>query len=403
MAEPTTTRQNIRRAIGRAAHLEFFLRYGAGEVALTSAGDTTTVTLTSTALSQDTDFWQGAWVYDVEADAERWIVNSSSNGQIDMEFAQAEASTSGDMIEIWDMWPPSMIHDAINKAHRVSWRPFPSIQLVESLVLCEDKRRYGIRASDFNGMDTDDDYPEVGEVLQIWLETSRNKVTGIFSDTADSDGSAITNGARDTTLGTNSVNVSTGSDTDLDSDDGYLISFYKGTGAGQIRELTSISSDKVISWDTDLVTAVDTTTYYAIWCPAVGEQYDDWHPVTAVRFDRMENPSEMWLREAYYSAHGMRIAVKYVPQTSDFAADSDVTTVPEEFLVHKSLARLFAGLVSDNRVDRQSMAGLASYHDDLGEKFLADHGRDWPSAWLWSESDPVKYGPYSNTPNPLDW
>ena len=387
MAPPTTTRSSIRRALGRNARLEFFMRYGAGYVALTSAGDTTALVLTSTSLSQDTDFWKAAWVYAVESSEERYITQSSSDGALHMEFAETAASTSGDLIEIWDQWPPSAVHQAINQAHRNSWRFFPDIRICENVIICEDKLKYGLATSDLNGPDTADDNPAVAEVLQVWIERSNNAVNGQITST-----SATSNAANDT---------ESTPDTDADSD--YLISFYDGVGVGQLREVVSWDSDGLITWDTEAATEPDTTTKYKIWHPEVGAQVEDWYKLTAARFVPLEYPDYMYLTQRYPSAYGLRMRLIYSAQTTDFADDTATTYVPEEWLLWKTLAILHAGVVGDNRADRASEAGLASYYDELAQKFVADEGRTLPAMTHWVEKDVSGYSAYSDDQNPLGW
>src|SRR3990167_6538278 len=126
MAEITYTRVDIRRAIGRTSRQEFFLRYG-NDSAITADSDASTVLVTfadPAFITQDTDYWQNDWLYDVTLGEERTILNSSSGGGIDVEFPFSVAASSGDSFEIWGLWPPSVIHDAINRANRHSWRMF---------------------------------------------------------------------------------------------------------------------------------------------------------------------------------------------------------------------------------------------------------------------------------------
>jgi len=191
MSDITTTRVQVRRALGRAMHMEYYLRYG-DDIQIVTAGSTTTPSVTSSNLNQDTDFWAGGWIYLNEEDEERMIIASSSNGLITLDYPQTNASTSGDLIEITDGWPPHALHDAGNRAIRHAWRFWPDI--VEADLVLTERLDYAIASSDFNdnGDPGDNDFFTVAEVLQIWLEvneshqgqiTSTSSVTA-FNDTA---------------------------------------------------------------------------------------------------------------------------------------------------------------------------------------------------------------------------
>ena len=395
MAEIITTQADIRRSIGRMVRLEFFLRYGSeipknlGDI----VGNTNTLTIVGDSdLVQDTDFWRYDWVYLVDsvgAQSERTIINSSSNGELVLEYGLSSAHTTAATYEIWGLWPPSDVHQKINMALRSAWRFFPNVVVNEQVIIQQDVTQYGILSSDLNNLDTDQDFPSVAEMLQIYIEQSRNVVTGRitsvvgFTQFSDSNNEWTTNAAGDV------------ANTD------FLISFYDGPGQGGIREISAWDTNGSFTVDTDVDATLTTNTLYAIWNPSSDQV--DWYRLTSARFDQIENPSELYLTQLYPQAHGMRMRFVYTAQTTDLALDTDETVVPEEYLVYKALSFLYDELVGDNRHDRSSHAGLAEYYDGLAAKFAQDEGRQLPAATLWTEVDVGAYDGYGHDANPLMW
>ena len=392
VAEIITTRAQIRRSIGRMIRLEFFLRYG-GDIPKSvtdPGGDTnTTILVHDSDLTQDTDAWRYDWWYDITLDEERVIMNSSSDGAINLEWALSAASTAGDPYEIWGMWPPSDVHQKINMALRSAWRFFPNVVVNEQIVLREDQMRYGLASTDLSNLDTDQNEPPVAEVLQIYIEQSRDVKLGQITSTT----SATVFTDENNEWSTNAAGGVAGTD--------FLVSFYSGLGSGQLREVTTWDTDGIFTVDTDM-DDFDTNTRYAVWDPSTG-QFDEWYRLTAAKFDQIENPDEFYLTQLYPAVYGMRFRIIYAAQSTDLAADTDESRVPEEYLVYKALSILYDELVGDNRHDRSSHAGLAEYYDQLAQKFAGDEGRQLPAATIWSEVDVGAAGAFREQGNPMGW
>ena len=395
MAEPTFTRTSIRRSIGRMARMEFFMRYGSGNSVICDSDNSTSTPQigfdntdgAAVSLPQDSDFWVGSWLFDLAQSEERLITVSNSSGIITPEYGFTALSSSGDSFEIWDLWPPSDIHAKMNMALRNSWRFFPNIVNAETIVMQEGLVRYGLLDSDLTQPDNTN--PSVAYVLQLFVEKNNRVIRGQVTST----------GAAALTF----TDASFPYDSDDEVDTDYLISIYDGPGAGTLRQLNTVDSDLLFTVDTDWAAsdALTTNSKYAMWDPTTDAQ-EEWYRLTAVRFNSMEYPDYMELRNLYPSAYGMRIRVVYVENTTDLLTEAEVTRVPEEYVAFKSLAMLYDELVGDNRHDRASHAGLAEYYDQLAQAFVQQNRRTLPAMTLWQEQD-LAGGGFSDVADPLGW
>jgi hypothetical protein len=330
--------------------------------------------------------WQGGWVYNATRDEERIIqLFQADQHRIIPEWEFTTEVVSSDEWEIWSLWPPSQVHDAINMAVRDAWKAFPRVVTHERLVVQEDVSRYDLDTGSLNPF-TADDYPQIGILLSLWIEMSRNKITG---DVTAGDSTYV----DDTTM--DSPDTTAGSD--------WFMSIYKGTGGGQLRELDSVSSDGRMTPDQELATNPDTTSGYALWDAAKGEQEDDWYKVTAVRLDQLEYPNVLYLLKQYPAAKGLRFRLHYVAGQATLDVDAAETYAPQEYVVFKALSYLYDSLVSDHRVDRQGHGGLAEYYDQLARTYLAENKGEMPAITLWTEEEATYYAGITDESDPLGW
>ena len=395
MAEPTFTRTSIRRSIGRMARMEFFMRYGSGNSVICDSAASTSTPLVSfdntdgaaVSLPQDSDFWVGSWLFDLAQSEERLITVSNSSGEITPEYGFSVAASSGDSFEIWDLWPPSDVHQKMNMTLRNSWRMFPNIVSAETIVLQDGIVRYGILDSDLTQPDNTN--PSLAYVLQLHIERNSRVRRGQVTST----GTAVT--FTDT-------NFPFDSDTTLDTD--YLIGIYAGPGAGTLRQINTLDSDLLFTVDTDYAAsdALTTDSKFSVWDPTTDAQ-QEWYRLTAVRFNALEYPDYLELRQLYPGYYGMRLRVTYVENTTDLLAEAELTRVPEEYVAFKSLSMLYDELVGDNRHDRASMAGLAEYYHTLAEDFVRQNRRTLPAGTLWQEEDLAGGSQWSDLSDPLGW
>ena len=138
MAEVTVNRQTLRRDVAKTARMNFFLRYKDQELNFTASGDSNAGTASTevfycTNLTQKEGFWNNSYLYVVSTDAakdglERLIPNfNRERNALYLEWPcdTDEVPSSDDKFELYDIWPPSSVHEALNDAIRYSWRTFP--------------------------------------------------------------------------------------------------------------------------------------------------------------------------------------------------------------------------------------------------------------------------------------
>lgn len=385
MAEPSVSRASLRRSIGRLSRQEFFRKYAKNGYFKATTADTTEVADT-VSLKQSDDYWQGQILYDATIEEERMITAFDAGAhKLIPEFEFSTGISSDDEFEIWSLWPPSAVHDAIDASIEEAWKIFPRTVTNERIIYQEDVTRYQFDSDSLNPF-TDDTYPPIGILLSIWIEKSRNAITGMAT-------------------GGDSTQIE---DTDMDSPDttadtDWFVSIYAGTGVGQLREVSSVDSDGIISLSEDLATNPDTTSEYALWDVAKGEQEDEWEKLTALNLDRLEYPDWMYLTKTYPEAEGMRFRLRYVAASPTLSADTDEVYIPREYIWYKALSILFASVTIDIGVDRSAYAGLSDYFGQKADKYAAEHGRPMPPMDLWMEEDVSGYTGAGDQIDPLGW
>lgn len=386
MAETTVSRTDLRRAIGREARLEFFQRYSAGEVLVTGGPDTDvpdSLNVECVDLTQGDSFWVNGWIYFVSDTAgalgvgatgiERPITGFvSDSNKLTVEYPFGVTPKVNAKIEIYDIWPPTAIHRAINKAIRLGGRAFSDIDEDDTtFCVVKDRLRY-----DLSSMGS-----PPRRILSVWLEQPSNQLSG------RSDSSSAT---------TVEVNAWAGSLTDADTL--WWVSIYDGTGKGQTRRVVSVDDDSgtvtVATWKTN----PDTTSLLKAWDG--DDQINDWLLLGGGRVDQRESPNYFDFIYTYPSYEGNRI--RFISQVTPAALDGDTetTVVPEDFIVYKALSNLHDQLVGDNRVDRQLHASMAEYYDALAENFKRDFVRRQPPRTLRKQTSGQGYAPVDN---PMGW
>ncbi len=392
MAEPTTTRLALRRAIGRTARMKFYLRYPNGSLEFSSDGGTSTDDVNSTEvfycdkLAQSEGAWNNAYIYVTSTDDnidgfERRIANFNADANamfLDWPADTDEVPSSDDSFELLSIWPPSQVHDAINDSIRDAWRTYPDVVTDESLVVEEDKREY-----DISGLS---DVPY--RMLQIYVERSVSNLDGQITTVTDSDDFG------DSNMDLSALTASTTSISD------WRVGIYTGTEAGQLFTLSAASTTtQLFTVATPATTNPDTDSRFTLWNQA--EQDVNWYRLLPVRFDTVEHPNKMYIQGDLGTSEGMRLRLVYLAQPVTLDADTDETTVPRYFLVNKSLAHLHDSLVNDNRADRRDHSAIAEHHDQLARAFEAQNPRRMPTGTVWQEVRGYKSG--RSQIDPLGW
>ena len=379
MAEPTYTRKELRRAICAEARMEFYKRYPDYE--LTPDSDCSTTTLKCSKLVQAADSWKSSYIWVMSTDnardgLERYITASGTDGSLTLEWPcdTDQVPSTDDTFEIISMWPPSFIHEKINDVVRDEFRVYPNVVTDESIVIQEEKLEY-----DLTGL-----VPLPWQILQVYVERTTSGLYGTITSWS-TDGSQF----GDTTMDLSGV------DTD------WKASFYYGSGAGQLFSIQSV--DTAAGLITPAVPAADmpgTDTKLMLWDPT--DQDLAWYPYLYCRFDQTEFPDKLYLYEDPSASYGLRFRLVYLAQSTELIADSDVTTVPQYFIVHKVLAMLHDSLSEDNRVDARRHTEIAEKHDQLARDFAMRNPRRLPQRFLWQEPGSYATGRALQV-NPLDW
>jgi len=386
MAEPTVARSTLRKAIARTARMQFFLRYPAGSLTFTAGGDSNASANDAevwycTKLTQAEGWWTNAYIYTTSTDTdrnnvERRLVDFNADADalyLEYPCETAEIPTTDDTFELYDIWPPTQIHDAINDSIRDSWQEFPEVLVDETLVVEEDKKEY-----DISGLSR-----TPASVLQVYVERSQSRRQGVISTVTDSDEFG------DTSMDLSDVTSTT-----------WRASVYKGTGAGQLFTIASASTTtQLFTVETSAVVNPDTTSKIVVWDS--GDEDLNWYRVHALRFDRFDYPNKMYIQGEPSASWGLRYRMIYVPEPDEMTADTDTTVVPRFFILHKALSILHDSLVEDNRADSRRHMEIAENHDRLARDYALRHPRRYPSFTLWSEGQ-ISEG-YGIDPNPLGW
>jgi hypothetical protein len=356
MSEPTTNRKELRRTIARALQMEFFKRYADGELALT--GTPTTTSLASSSLTQSqSDYWKGGWVYitsGTQLGAERRITTFNPTGDIlTPEYPLAGAPAAGDKIEIHDLWSPTMIHQAINRALKEAGRVFFDSNIDSTLVARSDRTLYDISAIT----------PAIWKINQIWIEQVEE--TRIFQPVDYED------------TGTEYVlALPVGICNTADQYNGWMLSIYDGPGAGQVVTITD-SLEAQLIMEVGLDPVPTSASYMRIWNPNSDDRQH--YQLTGFRVDDAEFPNKIWVDPLRSDLLGYRLMIQYAHLPVDLATDTSATTVPQEYIVNKARAFLHEDRMNDNRPDSARHAQLAQTFHGRADDYLMRYPRRHPA------------------------
>lgn len=370
MAEPTNSLATLRRRICRQLRMPFFNRF-ASTSTLTNVVDTANVDDTN--LRQANDFWNGQWFYRIASQETRLITDFiNATRRMTLEYPLGTA-TNGDTYEIHSRWSAHQIHEAINRAISESFPAFFDYVDYSSIVLEEDKLFYSLVSAGIT---------QPWMVAKVFVEQNYNVMRGITTDSAS--GYFV-----DTNLIGRLGSVTTS----------WLVSIYSGPSP-QVRAITAVNNSAgQISSSNFSPLNPGTGVKYALWNPNI--QQVDWERVMDVRFDQKEWPNTLYLGRLRRHLYGLRMRIEYSARPLSLSAEADTTVVPDEYLVNKVLAYLFAERVNDNRVDRGRYAQLAEMHMNLAENYKRARAFRHPDITLWQE--PIPYDYQDTIGDPLGW
>ena len=359
------TRATIRREIARRLNMDFALRVGESA---TATGGTTTTLIDTAMLDQADDYWNGDWLYVVnDADA------STNDGKIRLitDFTQSSStltflealgasSASSDTYEIHSGWNAAQIHSAVNAAIEDGFPEFFDMNIDESIVLTRDTLEYTLPTSTAPYF-----------MNRMWIEQPEEKTKGTAS------------GGSSTTL------VDSSQSWTNDEWNSMTVAIYHGTGKGQHAVITDGNSTTltVAAWLGTGTTSPDSTSKYVI--KDTTRELRDHYRITAARFDKVYYPTKLYLTSRYTRFEGYGLRLQYVSKPSALTAESSSTDMPQEFIVRKALALLYAQRIADTRVDSDRFRYLQQYYDTLAEAYRQQNKWRMPSATMWTEAETI--------------
>ena len=381
MAKPVSTRTTLRRAIAGETAMPFFQTY---EASLTASTGSTTSKIINSSLTQEDDYWKGSWIY-VSSDtatgnagAVRKIIRfMETDNALLPEYALPSAASTGTSFELHTTFSPFETHRAINRAIQEGFPAFYEIVTDESMVVEEDKLEYDISNLSYDPWIMSAVYIEQGDNVKSGQIISADSVS--FTDSS-ADLSAV------------------GTD--------WMCSIYDGTSKGVLRTVQSVDTavGKVTvstggASSDNFSTTPDTTSKYKLW--DTSEQETEWYRMTALRFDKPEFPSKMYLIKNPSGAYGMRFRFVYAAQPAELVADSDETVVPKEYIINRAVEILAASRIASTRADREKYSYMEQMARTKADQFREKNSFRMPTT-IWQESDPN--GPHAVfEENPLEW
>jgi hypothetical protein len=367
MSEPTTTLQQLRRAICKELEMPFFKRYKNGFL---DADSGSTTELVDADLTQKDKFWTGSWVYRVASQEASPITNFlTADNKLTLEVP-ITAFANGDDYEIHSIWNAYDIHEAINQAIRDSRRIFLETITDESLIVQEDKLTYSLSSLSKT--------PHI--IRKVWLEqpssVQRGTIISATTNTFTVPAGILPNSLVDT----------------------WYVSIYAGTGAGQLRQLVAVNPTQgsVANWDT----IPDSTSKYALW--NASDEIQDWTPWHNVRFDSSkEFPDYLYFTTRPLDFQGLRIRLEYTAYASELSNENDTTIVPISYLMPAAISILHGRRIKDTKTDRELHFGESRRYQEKADNWLVRNAPHHPDMNVLNQH-PTGYVP-TDPADPLNW
>ena len=336
-----TLRQTIARRIGD---------YRTG----TATGGTTTTLVDSARTETETNNWIGhlyvtsGALSDIELD-----IISYTTGQFT--FAQQASSlASGVTYELWSIWKPSDVNEAINIAIRGAYPAWFTEAIGDKLVVCAETLEYTL--------------PTMTELLNVYIE----RCDEYFSGTA--------------TGGSTSSLIDTAGAWTVNAYAGWHCVVYDGTGAGQYALIASNTATTLTLTTTgyNWTVAPDSTSQYIL--KNVADRTSPYYKTGAWDTVPRRNPTTLYLKANF--TDGMYIRLHYVAIPAELTADTGTTDVPVDYIINKAMAELYLMRTNDVGFDNlEFFSTKAAQHQALADKYLDDHAMRYPPVTMRRESE----------------
>lgn len=376
MAEPTTTRQVLRRELGVMANMPFYNKFSDGYVPLTGT-PTTTKLSSSDRLVQEDNTWTNSYVYIVDgvcAGESRLITgHTRQDGTLILEYPLPSAPSASDTIEITGRWSPEALHKALNFGIRDGQKAYPDTEVDETIIIQEKVLEYDLTSMTRIPW----------QIRQIYLEEgSQYSYTGTATAGASD--------YLDTTLEFSPSDIS-----------GYHLSIYDGTGAGQLRTIDTYtaSTGRIVPTE-DFTTSPATDSKFRVWSSS--EQLMPWTPLTTVKIDQEEFPTKLWIDSGLDSWNGYRLRIVHLSLPLALSSDTDETAVPRDFVCHKALSYLHDRMIGLTSADKALHGDASELHDQIAELYKQKNPRRAIPAMMIQKMSGYP-STLSDTGNPLGW
>ncbi len=360
MTQPTATRRALRDAVARRYGNRFSRLYGGvGDI------DSASLDLTSIVddqLTQLDDFWNSAWLFIPDAgtpapygNIRRVIDFNENEDRLFLDRPLSGSPAAGVDYQLFDIFSPYEIHDAINSANREGAKAFPGFHIDEDTIAV----RSGILEYALTGLD-----PAPWRIYNVWVEIPRTVYRGL-----------------PTAIGNNTL-----TDSAIDFDALGVEAGWKLTADGQVRTVSAALNGQLTissNWTTNPTVG---ESEYALWDP--NSDQIDWRQLIALRFNQPEFPTKMYLHNQYEAYKGMRLRIQYSYKAIDMDADADTTPVPAEFIEPWALKELYQARMQSNRIDRANTASEIERYRVEAETIRQSSNPNEPAQTLWQYSDP---------------
>jgi hypothetical protein len=177
----------------------------------------------------------------------------------------------------------------------------------------------------------------------------------------------------------------------------WYITIYAGTGAGQSRQISSVSGSEVTvaDWDTN----PDITSKYTLFDAT--EELVGWKLFTDLRFNSPEFPTTMYFNRVHPEDYGMRIRLEYVAVSGELTTESSTTNIPREYLLLKACSELHSQALSSTKADKETHYGEYKRMQDEADEYIVRNAIHIPGTVLLNPD--VNERPFTTNDNPLGW